>query len=131
MATIKWDNVITTRLFINSADAVQSLGNTFTIQLPMPINNVVHLEWLYTDAPGYLLQLDEWGDSITSIGRLYWRFLDTNSNQRYTEWQQSTDTYKDPRTLRTLTFSIFNKSSIGDSPPDGFCIELIVYSVRQ
>ena len=134
-----------TRVLLNSVDAVNVAGNNFyTLQLPVPIDKVIYIDLLATTATGYLLQIDTWGDNVTSAGRLYWRYLDTNTNQRYIEWQTKENLYKEPRTLRELVLSLWetDSSPINVIVPveEGeevviptsveFVIELMIYSLN-
>lgn len=130
MATIKWDDVTIKRVLISYHDAKQKQGNTFTIELPVPVEGAFNLELLNTTFLGKLLQLDEWGRSVTSAGRLYWWYMDTPSNQRFIDWQNQKMTYKEPRTLRTLVFSVWNTDSSPAEIPGNFAFELAVHCIQ-
>ena len=128
-----------TRVLLNSEDATNGAGSNFyTLQLPVPIEKVIYIDLLATTVTNYLLQIDTWGDNVTSKGRLYWRYLDTNTNQRYIEWQTKENLYKEPRTLRELVLSLWNTDSTAiNIPVEGaaassveFVIELMVYSLN-
>lgn len=120
-----------TRVFVSSTDAAK-YGNTYNIQLALPIENVVHIDLLSSSITGYLLQIDTWGDNVTSKGRLYWRYLDSESNQRYIEWQTNSTLYKEPRTLREIVYSLWQKDSTAySSAPNDFAFEVMVYSVNK
>lgn len=128
-----------TRVLLNSVDATNEAGSNFyTLQLPVPIDKVIYIDILATNTTGYLLQIDTWGDNVTSKGRLYWRYLDTNTNQRYIEWQTKENLYKEPRTLRELVLSFYDANSdpinviVGGVAPTSieFVIELMVYSLN-
>jgi len=131
MATISFNDVVITRVLVSAADAVSLNGNTFNIQLPLPVQGAFHLELLNTTVPGLLLQIDGWGESITSAGRLYWRYMDVISNQRYIEWQNQRMSYKEPHTLRNLTFSLWKSDSTPQNVPDALAFELAVYCTAK
>ena len=120
-----------TRVFVSSTNASR-INNTFTLQLPLPIENAIHLDIVASSLTGYLLQIDTWGENITSAGRLYWRFLDSDSNQRYLEWQKNPVFYKEPRTLREVVYSLWQKDSTPfNSAPADFAFEIMVYSASK
>jgi hypothetical protein len=137
-----------TRVFICFNDAVNILPGTsggiagFSIQLPNYLENVVFLELL--NAPvslsGVFIQLNGWGESSLSSGKVYWRFVETTngfSNNRLVDLKNSIT--RRPERLRTLDFllyngdgSLFNLNNT-DNPAlfmkSGF--ELEIYSLKK
>ena len=109
---IKYDDVVKTRILFCGTDASVE-GNTYTFQLPVPIQDVIHIEILATNkfVEGLLIQIDGWGSNVTSAGRLYWRYVDTNSNQRFEDWQTTETVYREPQTLRNMTLSLWYADS--------------------
>jgi hypothetical protein len=105
---VKKEDVLPRRVFLNLADAQDfQADNTFRMQLPVPIENVFHIDWVSTNIPNTVIQIDNWGMNITSGGNLYWRYLDNDSNQRDNEWEilQNSE-YQNPFTLRTLNIKV-------------------------
>ncbi len=128
---IDYNNVKMTRVLLNTNDATIQ-DNFFKIQLVVPIDKVIHIDILSSSISGALLQIDTWGENVTSKGRLYWRYLDSDTNQRYIEWQTKENLYKDPYTLREIAYSLWNTDSspyINVIPREGISIELMVYSL--
>jgi hypothetical protein len=110
--------------------------NILTFQIPVPISNVIHLELLSAsdNILDHLIQIDGWGENVTSKGRLYWRYVDSTSNQRFTEWQTTDSLYREPKALRNLTISLWKPNGEPFSQKDDYnniSIELAVYSLRQ
>jgi len=131
---IDLNNVRIHRVLLWSGDrAPGGTRNQFVLQLPFPIDNAIHIEWLNASAniQGLLLQIEGWGTATTSSGRRYWRYLDSASNQRYEEWQTSMDAHQAPAPLRLLQISLFNRDGSAATVSSEHSVELLVYAVHD
>ena len=132
---IDYNNVRLRRVLVWSGDRAPGGSlNSYTIQLPCPIEHVIRLEWLNASAElqGLLLHLEDWGTATTSQGRRYWRFLDSASNQRYIgDWQTALGAYHAPTTLRILQISLWNRDGTAASIDSDHSVELEVYAVSD
>jgi hypothetical protein len=103
-----------TRVFISFADTINRKPGVaansvtgFSVQLPNYVENAVFLELI--NAPTILnqafIQLNDWGQSTTSKGKQYWRYVDETSNNRSLDIENSVKRH--PVRLRTLDFTLF------------------------
>jgi hypothetical protein len=69
------------RVLIYSGNRSTGTTNSYTIVLPLTLQDVVRIEWLNASIPGYLMCIQGFTDNVSSGGTAYWRFLDTYSNR--------------------------------------------------
>ena len=132
---IKYDDVNISRIFLNGVDSTIE-ENTLMFQLPVPVKDCIYLELVSASDSllNKLIQIDGWGENVTSKGRLYWRYIDSTSNQRFADWQTTDTVYRKPQTLRNLTLSLWypdGTSAPLDKTDSNNSIEIAVYSLRQ
>ena len=126
------------RLIIDLSSAANQYGaNGKHITLKVPIEGVFHLELLATSIQllNVLIQIEGFGESVTNSGRLYWRFVDSVSNQRTNEWQTSKMTYKEPKVLKEMDMLFYDYSGRLIDTSNVFStscwIEIAVYSMNK
>jgi hypothetical protein len=115
------------RVLLYSGNRKTGTTNSYTIVLPLTLQDVVRIEWLNTSIPGYMVSIQGFTENVSSGGTPYWRFLDTYSNQRWYDGIDEKFEYRvTQRSLNTLVIALFNPDGTAATIVNEHTIELAV-----